>query len=92
MAKVDNKAAGMQISLFPEVVENSSKFDYADWAMTNDNRPKITVKAVAANSEGLSVATSSKTPSSAPEVSTVGAQTLVAASIMAAAAISSTLF
>lgn len=84
--------AGFQISMFPEVWADSGALSYADWGLSSDgDRPLIKVKAKAANVSDISL-TTIKTPAAESTLKpTAGAQAL-AASIMATAAIASTLF
>lgn len=78
-----DKRAGVQISLFPELTG-----EVDDWGVTADNQPTISVKALAGST--LIATAPSKSPTVVSDKE-VGAQAL-AASIIAAASIASTLF
>lgn len=69
----------------------SGNYVYTDWDLASaDNKPLIKVKPVSANVSDLTAASAAKAPS-AVSTAKVGAQAL-AASIIAAASIASTLF
>lgn len=89
-AKVDNAKAGMQISLFPEVYQDASKWVWDNWTLAADTRPTIHVKQLPADVTDLTPASPGASPTAISTV-TVGAQAL-AASIIASASIAATLF
>lgn len=82
--------AGFQISLFPELEDDGTKYVFGDWAITSTTRPTIETKAVAANTSDLVAKTAAASPTAISTV-TQGAQAL-AVSIIATATIAATLF
>lgn len=78
--------------MFPEIFETGSKVQYGDWTLAADtDRPLIKVKAKAPSVADFTLTTMKSPGAESTLKVTVGAQAL-AASIMATAAIASTLF
>lgn len=78
--------------MFPEIFETASKVIYDDWTLAADtDRPLVKVKAKAPSTADFSLTTMKSPGSESTLKVTVGAHALTA-SIMATAAIASTLF